>query len=161
MRRTKLAFATLLLASPFMANADPITIDVTGAADPADDGEWVITTVLGDFASLEETLESQPYWDDEALATIFADLVRYDLGTQPLFSNLGVYFAFGFVPELGRPLICTWDTSETVCGLVGSGERLYAVASRTAVSEPGILALLCIGLAGLGLMRRRRKAAFA
>ena len=161
MRRTNVALAVLLLVVPMMANADPITIDVTGASDPSDDGEWVITTVVGDFASLEETLESQPYWDDEALATIFADLVRYDLGTQPLFPDLGVYFAFGFVPQLGRPLICTWDTSDTVCGLVGAEDRVYAIASRTAVSEPGLLALLGIGLASIGLVRRRRKASFA
>lgn len=57
-----------------------------------------------------------------------------------------------FLPTLGSGL--AWDVSEFA---TNGGEALrLTVITRAAVPEPGVFALLGIGLLGLGALRRRR-----
>ena len=151
MRQIKLILAALLLVSPFAANAVPITISGFGSAD----GVWDVT-LLGptNYDTSFAELESQIWWGDSALAFEFSDLVNTALAEV---NNFGFGPQFAYAPTSS----VAWDFNDNQTEGWGYGtgnEWTFAVASSVPVPEPGTLALLGIGLFGVGLGRRKKKA---
>ena len=171
MKRIRLILTALLLISPLAAQADLIEITGTGLYD----GTWEIVLVEGTFTDLAATLTTQAWWNNAGLAGAFAGAFADAYGPSfdnyllgfPLFLPpvLGPYFAYDefSVPFFfwnldlvnvsttffGNPHPSNWFTFQDHSGV-------YATATR--VPEPATLAMLGIGLVGIGLARRRKKA---
>jgi hypothetical protein len=159
MTKTKSTYLALLavLLSPLTANADLIVI--SGAADSANDGEWDMTFITGSFASVREDLADQIWWENSDLAELFANTLLDTMGL-PNSGTVGVGPIFAYC-ELPGLQICTWVYFSSV-GLINNFPNsddptsyTWAIADRVSVPEPGTLALLGIGLVGMGLVRRR------
>ena len=148
----------VLLAMPMAANAIPI--EVTGTT--SSDGNWDVTLVEGTWTGLLTDLMAQEWWSDRTLAIAFADALG-GLAGYPNVSNiaLGPLFATNPAQEGdGFTLFgaCREGFScESYQFASGGGQgliRTWAVATR--VPEPGTLALFGLGLAAMGLARRRK-----
>ncbi len=162
MTKTKSTFLALVavLLSPMAANADLITTSV---------GTYDVTTIVGTFSDLMSTLMGQVWWEDETLATEFAGLTQGFLGisalNSPIFGrDLSALFAVCnneclLNTEGGFPIqgsVYAFNLTSAVLGFaIDNRSAEYAITTR--VPEPGTLALFGIGLAALGLSRRRKK----
>jgi len=149
----------LAAAALALLSANTYAYQVTISGSGAYDGQWDVTTVSGLTADLVGTIESQVWYGNSPLASTFAGALGGGLGYPNFTGGSGYaspYFA-DFQNGSGAAAgALFYQNTQSVGYLVGFGSGVFAVASR--VPEPGTLALLGLGLAGLGLSRRRKTA---
>lgn len=160
MTKTKSTFLALIaiLLSPMTANADLITTSI---------GDYDITTVTGTFDEVASDLMAQDWWGDGTLASEFSDALGDLLGTFDLplpEGSLAYTPVFAYEATEGSFDGYLWVDFPGGSGLGPSsisGPRgiplVWAVGERVSVPEPGTLALLGVGLFGIGFARRRKK----
>ena len=186
MRRIRLTIAALLVILPFAANAVPIpdSDDTLWIAGPGA-VDFEIIFVSGQLASNGDLVFGLYDPDDLSIRTVFGngyavgDMASLsDIGGDPFgffLSNTGTafggpytYYSDSLLNPLGGDALAaenlgggTWliEFEDLFLPLnPGFGDLRVTVTNITPVPEPGTLALLGIGLAGMGLARRRKKA---
>jgi hypothetical protein len=155
MTRTKSAFLALVavLLSPMAANADPIIISTSI-------GDYEIELIEGQTTDLSAMLQDQVWYGSQNLAVEFAGLVLDAFGPVNLpyvGFNDGPYFVWDMGSESFSVGLYWFDVG-VFSGTFDNGYYVYATAEEVSVPEPGTLALFGLGLLGMGLARRRKKA---
>ena len=153
MIQIKLIIAALFLVSPFVANADPITVTGTTSSD----GVWDVTLVEGSWDELRQRPDGSRVvvGHDRLPALVFAETTD-DLFGYINYDTYGPFF--GFDPSaFGVPDTLAACHSDGCDLFTGAGETTYFWATASRVPEPGTLALFGIGLAGMGFSRRKKK----
>lgn len=147
MKTKKLAVAAAFLTALAVgAPAQALLINVGGA-------DYEATVHFTKFSSMAAELKAQAWWGDKSLAASYAD--AYFAASTPIPGALFAYsINWGFVKSmqdghLGLKKI-------TLHKYLPS---FYATAKAVDVPEPGIFALFGLGLAGVGLARRRARLA--
>jgi hypothetical protein len=182
---TKTLIFGILFIGPLSANADPITFSFHQGG--FDEGAVVTGSFVGQDLNNNEQLSSfdGEIFDFmmsfsgnsfvSAFSLGFGSLLDfglvYDLDGGPLGDGIGLGVEgilaigdlFGYVAGPGPADICGIGF---LCAAVGDfkddgisfSDELVWVSGPATVPEPGTLAMLGIGLAGIGFTRRRRKA---
>jgi hypothetical protein len=122
-----------------------IFLDDSEPSDPAP--PRLNFTGVENFAELSPALNQTFFIGDGLTGTGFGNEQTFHVPDDATRLYLGFADAFAFQGLLG------WYDDNT-----GSLTAVFTVAPRGAVPEPGTLALLGLGLLGLGLTRRRRAA---
>ena len=154
MRQMKLIIATLFLISPFAANADLI---LTGEWE----GEWSgssITAIFDMVIEQEAGGSITGYFDWTCTTGITCSGREFFAGVFDASILVLTFATTGFADalNLGPSTYMAWVANDgnSMTGTDGNGSGF--VWSATKVAEPGTLALLGIGLIGMGLSRRRK-----
>lgn len=154
----------LLLITGFTyTHADPVPVNISGAANPDNNGLWMVDVLVGTFEDNSPELIDQIWWGNEALAYLFAATLGDAFGMVN--EEDGPYFAWAATGGIQSftAYSYTWGPS-------GGGHfdalsnrsdfkdvAVYAVAERptTSVPEPATLGLLLVGLSALGFAKRK------
>ena len=136
------------------AVAVPITVDGT---------DYNITTISGSFNANADRLRGQEWFGNAGLAEDLASASGGMLGLFPFqgFGDFGPLFALTDMVDNNPGNIEAWssglaglDTSRIMLGL--DDVVAWAVVEVETVPEPSVIALMVLGLAGIGFARRRK-----
>ena len=173
MKKTKRIYLALLavLLSPMAANADYVYVgswivgdgpvwtsnpDVYSGQDAAAflfgglASDYAISTIDSSVANINFLTFLDGYGDLSLLASPAAQ--NYSLS-----SNGGGYDAYPSFSAYVLDHTCGNRYSDPSAGCSGDGTQYVNYAFRMEVPEPGTLALLGLGLAGMGMTRRKKK----
>jgi len=187
MDRARILIAAMLIISPFMVRAEPITYEI----DLAIGGGTVVGTVTtngvqgevstGDITAFDVTvfdgIDSFVLNEINGFAGFGGDTTSMLLASMTAltfdFDGADGWFTFenffvpgesyrfvgwfqdpGFISIRHQNIV---DGHDDIDIAIFDQRGLYEIGSVAAVPEPGTLALLGIGLFGMGLSRRRRK----
>ena len=140
------------MLSPITANA--VLIEIAGAEGATE--LWEVTFVEGTFEEFAEDLVAQEWWGDAGLAMVFADAIGDRFGVNHI--GLAAYFVrgdTGAFTAFSNGVVFRPGVLGFCCVRPGI-TYVFAMAERVSVPEPGTLALLGLGLFGVGLSRRRK-----
>ena len=156
-------FTRLIMLVVFVATAPHVKatiIEISGAVDSSNNGLWEITTISGVYSDVSSTLKSQVWWENGDLASLFVITLADSLGFPNANGIRGPAFNVTEVGSLlgGSPRVQGWWWREA--GLrsyrAGTNANLtWAIATPVEVPEPSTLAILVLGLLGLGFNRKQ------
>lgn len=180
MRQIKLILAALFLISPFAANADPITLQVSQDCGPVTTAEfyfvgdsggatwdtqggenpiggWLTTIVSPTYSVATGPSDDMSFWVEHFFGEITSPVTINILfwNGDPL-TSLTVSAAYTRTGSGSMVLDCQSFTSDLCDGMAYQSAADYDRGDSVSVPEPGTLTVFGMGLLGLGLARRRK-----